>query len=81
MQKPYNHLQCGRFAPALRGGGLQSAGLIGTLRRTTTRIKPTSAVKAFGFSGLAAYPPSRYALKIVIGAEEVQEWKMNLAKE
>ena len=31
-------------------------------RRTITRIKPTSAVKAFGFSVLAAYPPPpRYA--------------------
>jgi len=34
--------------------------LLGASRRTTTRIKPTSAVKAFGFSVLAAYPPPRY---------------------
>jgi hypothetical protein len=34
-------------------------GLQGLKRRTTTRIKPTSAVKAFGFSALAAYPPPR----------------------
>ena len=33
--------------------------LLGATRRTTTRIKPTSAVKAFGFSVLAAYPPPR----------------------
>jgi len=31
--------------------------LRGAKRRTTTRIKPISAVKAFGFSALAAYPP------------------------
>ncbi len=36
-------------------------GLLGASRRTTTRIRPTSAVKAFGFSILAAYPPPRYA--------------------
>ncbi|PIE83472.1 MAG: hypothetical protein CSA09_00960 [Candidatus Contendobacter odensis] len=35
--------------------------LLGASRRTTTRIKPTSAVKAFSFSDLAAYPPPRYA--------------------
>ena len=53
-------LRCrGRFAPALRGGGFQSAWLLGAPRRTTTRIKLTSAVKAFGFSVLAAYPPPR----------------------
>jgi hypothetical protein len=52
-----------RFAPALRGGGFQSAWLLSASRRTTTQIKPTSAVKAFGFSALAAYPPPRYALK------------------
>jgi len=37
--------------------------LLGAPRRTTTRIKPTSAVKAFGFSILAAYPPSRWAVR------------------
>jgi len=34
--------------------------LRGAKRRTTTRMKPTSAVKAFGFSALAAYPPPRW---------------------
>jgi len=33
--------------------------LRGAKRRTTTRMKPTSDVKAFGFSALAAYPPPR----------------------
>jgi len=37
--------------------------LRGAKRRTTTRIKPTSAVKACGFSALAAYPPPRYVWK------------------
>jgi len=32
-------------------------------RRTTTRIKPTSGEKAFGFSVLAAYPPPRWVLE------------------
>jgi len=49
----------GRFAPAKRGGGWLSAWLLGAPRRTTTRIKPTSAVNAFGVSVLAAYPPPR----------------------
>jgi len=35
--------------------------LLGAPRRTTTRIKPTSTIKAFRFSVLATYPPPRSA--------------------
>jgi len=45
--------------PRQRGGGLQSAKLLGAKRRTTTRIKPTSGEKTCGFLALAAYPPPR----------------------
>jgi len=49
----------GRFAPALRGGGFQSAWLLGASRRTTTRINRTSPVQNGVLSGLAGYPPPR----------------------
>jgi hypothetical protein len=53
------HLAADASRPHYGAADKQSAWLLGASRRTTTRIKPTSAVKAFGFSVLAAYPPPR----------------------
>lgn len=45
--------------------------LLGSSRRTTTRIKPASVAKAFGFSVLTAYPPPYYPENSV--SSEIQE--------
>ena len=60
--------------PRQRGGGLQSAWLLGAKRRTTTRIKPTPGGKACGFParrGLSAAPLVRQAKLDVSNRAEV----------
>ena len=59
MRKLYNRLLSRTLRARDNGAADGIRCLRGAMRRTTTRMKPTSAVKAFGFSALAAYPPPR----------------------
>jgi len=74
--------ECCRGATRLRQrcGGCQSAWLLDPPRRTTTRIKPTSAVKVFGLSVLAAYPPPRQAEKGEAMTDEGQTRQSRLSQ-
>lgn len=57
----YGQCYRGCFAPAIVGWQIAIHVLVGAKRytRTTAQIKLTSAVKAYGFSVLAAYSPPR----------------------
>ena len=59
IRKPDNHLLSRTLRARDNGAADGIRCLRGAKRRTTTRIKPTSDVKAYGFSALAAYPPLR----------------------
>ncbi|HAO31784.1 MAG TPA: hypothetical protein DCQ84_02375 [Candidatus Competibacteraceae bacterium] len=59
MRKPCNYLLLRARSVCNNGAADTIRCLRGAKRRTTTRIKPTSAVKASGFSALEAYPPPR----------------------
>ena len=59
IRKPDNHLLSRTLRARDNGAADGIRCLRGAKRRTTTRIKPASDVKAYGFSAIAAYPPPR----------------------